>query len=77
LYILNFKLELCLDKFNIGILVEKYDYDVTILKLLRIMCSLSNHEDNKKTIKKSGINIFTTLNASHINTKQIIVKNCK
>jgi len=37
----------------------------------------------KRPLKKSGIidrndiNIFTTLNASHINLKQIIVENCK
>ena len=47
------------------------------------MCSLSNKEDNKKTIKKYGIierntvNMLTsTLNASHINFKQSIVNKC-
>ena len=44
------------------------------------MCSLSNQEDTKKMIQKidkNKINILTTLNASPINLKQIIVNKCQ
>ena len=51
LYILNFKLGCCLDKFNIKISVGKYNYNLTMLKVLYIMCSLSDQEDDKKIRK--------------------------
>jgi hypothetical protein len=62
--------------FNIEILVEK-------LKYQNYFTLCSQCPTNKITIKKSGIidknkiNILTRANESHINLKEIIVKNYK